>query len=347
MVNAIARQCLAGWFGGAVILLSVPAMADELSLTGYQRSDGAITVAYQGELVDPYFACKALLVARQTGLAVTPAVNAWVDWGLRHQGDDGRFSRFCVRSDGYVPCADADADDASLAVWIELLVSMAPADRDSSRWRESLAAASAQLSTLYDKERGLYLVSQQLRVALLMDNVEVYSALSALAAHHASTGNKVQAQAMWRESKRLRQAILRQFWQPARQSYRVSSQHLTQSGFYPHQVGQLYPLLAGITPVGHKPDEIYRRWMRQNRASWFAQAEHDYPWGLVALAGFQLGEHVPVCDWLKQGPALRHGAHWNVLEEVLYQGFSQQLPVGRSGQPCRADTAKTHMEKSE
>lgn len=60
--------------------------------------------------------------------------------------------------------------------------------------------------------------------------------------------------------------------------------------------------------------------------------------GIGAKSDRLLGETVPVCDWLNLAPALRHGAHWNVLEEVLYQGLSQRVRTQDTRYNCLPHT---------
>ena len=51
------------------VALVLPPCSGTLDLSGYQRSNGAITVHVGGDYVDPYFATKALIVARSFGSA--------------------------------------------------------------------------------------------------------------------------------------------------------------------------------------------------------------------------------------------------------------------------------------
>eukprot|EP00952_Eustigmatos_sp_NYUAD-ZCMA_P001332 5991-Eustigmatos_ZCMA.PRE.1 len=95
--------------------------AVELHMPGYQRPDGAITTYLSGDSIDPYFATKALLVAQDAGLDNAAAARRWINWLLPQQLADGRFERYCLKGERFLPCRPADADDALLATWMELL----------------------------------------------------------------------------------------------------------------------------------------------------------------------------------------------------------------------------------
>ncbi|WP_351012018.1 hypothetical protein, partial [Shewanella sp. S1-58-MNA-CIBAN-0166] len=81
-----------------------------------------------------------------------------------------------VKSGQYSSCAEADADDAMMATWIELLARFAPPEGLPAAWELSLNRAAAHLDALLSKPAGVYQISSTLHVALLMDNVEVHSA---------------------------------------------------------------------------------------------------------------------------------------------------------------------------
>ena len=316
--------------------------AIELSLAGYQRSDGAITVHYNGDRVDPYFASKALLAALDAGLDVRRASMAWIEWALPHQLSDGRFQRFCVKDDRYVACAPADADDAILAVWIELLAKLAPADGPSPAWESSLRNAYSYLTTLYDEKIGVYHISATEQVGLQMDNVEVYSALKAMSQlEPVHLGNGDEVRAIVNQAERLLGNIQRVFWQTQLQSYRVSTEAPVASNFYPDQIAQLFPMLVGM-PTPHRDEAaFFDSWIATNYKTWREQASFDYPWGLVALAANKMGFRHTVASWICLARPLRHGAHWNVLEEAVYQALSTQITTDTENTwPCNKGSAK-------
>ena len=169
------------------------------------------------------------------------------------------------------------------------------------------AEAEAALARLRDKTTGLYIVSPDLPYSLWMDNLEVWSALP---------------------SRALSQALLRHFWQPQAQRFRVSNQarHVERPDrFYPELTAQIFPLLLGWQPPDPAlrealaPAALYARWMRAHRAQWLAQMDHDYPWGLLALLAWQQGDLQTVRCWQQRTVHLRHGARWTVTDEVVAQ----------------------------
>lgn len=308
---------------GLSCLLAVPASAAEPFLLGYQRPDGAITVLLHGDVVDPYFAAKALIAADDAHADVQNAAIQWIEWLMPRQNPDGTFDRFCERNGNTAPCARADADDSALALWIELLTRYAPSGRMPSKWQSSLDKATASLARLYDSHRGVYQISSTLHVALLMDNVEVLDAMRALSAYYARTGDARTASKWQTAAERLARAIVKVFWSAGQ--YQPSTQHLADSAFYPTAVAQIFPILSDIGVPGQSNSAFYARWMKQNCQAWLDLPRHDYPWGLVALASQKFGDRAAIACWHAHSAPFRHGAHWNVLEEALFTSFEAQL----------------------
>ena len=312
-----------------------------LNLDGlYQRPDGAITVLINGDVVDPYFASKSLLAAADLKVDARRSADAWIVWLLAYQHADGRFDRYCIKAGQYARCADADADDAMMAVWIELLVRYAPPSGMTARWRESVDKAHRYLATLRDPRTGVYQISKTLPVALLMDNVEIYSAFRALADYRAKTHDAAGAKRARDDADALGRAIVTTFWNPER-GFRASTQVINDSDFYPTKVAQLFPMMSGMPVPGQDPVATYAKWMQENCKVWLAMPAHDYPWGLVALAAYKTGDIKTVECWHANAAPYRHGAHWNVLEETLYVTFELALhdPLAPAPAQCCTDKA--------
>ena len=309
----------------AILIVSVPAISAELDLSGYQRHDGAIPVHINGNSIDPYFATKALLAAHDAGINVHHSGVKWIEWALQHQRTDGGFDRFCRKDEEYIVCAPADADDAMMAVWIELLIKLTPSTGMPSSWQTSLRTANRYLTSLYNKSTGIYFISNTLRVGLLMDNVEIYSAQTTMGKFYFASGDTAQAQMATNQAEQLRKNIVRVFWQPRLKNLKVSTQKNTKSGFYPDQVAQLYPIIAHM-PIPRDKHAVYTQWMASNRQTWLERIDIDYPWALVALAADKMNDRDTVDCWLMYARPLRHGQHWNILEETLYQAFTVHTP---------------------
>src|SRR5882757_5271075 len=137
-----------------LLLAPSPAHASpqNLVLDLYQTPDGAITVNEHGNFVDPYFANRALTLADESGVDVRAIAERWIPWLMAHQLSDGRFERYC-KSGGsdWSPCKPSDADDAGLAVWLELLYRLAPQSGLPATWQVSAARANKYLGGLRDK----------------------------------------------------------------------------------------------------------------------------------------------------------------------------------------------------
>lgn len=346
MINSLWRDAKYLYLFLLLSGLASPLVAAELTLPGYQRGDGAIVLHYGGDRIDPYFASKALLVAKAAGLNVDVAAKAWVEWVITQQLEDGRFFRMCIDGANYLHCEKADADDALLAVWIELLLSIASEEGMPTHWHKSWQQASNYLfSLLFDRKRGIFYISRSERVGLLMDNVEVYSALNTTADYYARKGDAGRAQLMRQRATQLNKDIVQTFWQPQQHVFAVSTEEYEHHGFYPDAVAQLYPLLARMTAPGHDARSIYRDWMQEHQQAWLEQGKHDYPWGLVALLANQMEDRASVGCWIEHAQPLRHGQRWNVLEEVVFQGLNKddnkQQNMGK-GSSCLALPGSTH-----
>ncbi|KAI3590990.1 hypothetical protein D9X30_4475 [Cupriavidus sp. U2] len=305
-------------------LAHAPADAGELSLQGYQRPDGAITTYFGGDSIDPYFAAKALLAAQDAGGTMSAAAKRWIAWQLPRQHADGRFDRYCLKAERFVACQPADADDALMAVWMELLVRQAPSDGMPPAWQASFDKASAHIDTLRDAQSGVYYISSSLHVALLMDNAEISSAFKAASAYRRRLGDTAGATEWMRKAEQLDKDILRVFWRPG-QGYLVSTQPREQYEFYPDAVAQIFPILSDIRPP-NRPDALtYRLWMKEHRMTWLQMSEADFPWGLVALVADKMEDKEAISCWRIRSIQFRHGKHWNVLEEALYLAFVARL----------------------
>ncbi len=306
-------------------------------LSEFQRDSGAITLDTASPLVDPYFASKALLVAHASGLDVRAAAERWIDWLLAKQRPDGHFQRYTLHPEseverrGEIAGYDgADADDALLAVWVELLSRLAACDGGSPAalppaWVRSLKLATGALDELLDAGTGLYHISAQQPVALLMDNVEVYSAWRHAAAFYAACGEAGAAQSAQRRANDLAANIDRAFWQRAERRYSVSTQPREQLEFYPDGVAQVYPLLGDLPSRRSFESADFSAWLRRHGEAWRSSARHDFPWGLVAVAAQRAGSREVAACWLQQVRAARASYRWNVLEEAAYQGLQYEL----------------------
>ncbi|WER47977.1 hypothetical protein CupriaWKF_24500 [Cupriavidus sp. WKF15] len=306
------------------LLLCVNGHASELRLTGYQRSDGAITTYYGGDTIDPYFASKALLSASDIGLDARAAARRWIRWLLPRQLKSGQFERYCLVRGRFVGCRQADADDALLATWMELLVRFSPPEGMPPAWKRSFDMSSRYLDGLRDKRLGVFNVASDLPVALMMDNAEISSAFKAVARYAQATHDKEAAEQWTLKAQQLDRDILQVFWQPGR-GFAVSTQARDKTEFYPDTVAQIFPILSGIVPDNERASARYHAWMKQHRFVWLQMPETDYPWGLVALVADKMGDADAITCWRVRATQFRHGTHWNVLEEALYQAFESRL----------------------
>jgi hypothetical protein len=302
------------------MLTSIPC-GGTLDLSSYQHSDGSITVRAGGPFVDPYFPTKALIVAHDAGLDIRAPALAWIDWLRARQRPDGRFARYCGGTSTWTVCGEEDADDAMLALWMQLLYTMSPSEGLPGAWMATAIAAESYLDTVRDPSRGVYQISRAQPTALFMDNVEVYAALRESAAAWLRYGDQGHARRLAASADGLAVAIERTFRMGERSEFIASTQTRSTPVFYPDVVAQTYPWLLGFP--SHQPEHRheFRLWLRKYGDQW-TSAELDYPWGLVALTAAKVGERDPAVAWRRRVAPLRGTLRWNVLEEAAFQSLS-------------------------
>ena len=308
----------------ALILQPLPSFAQPLDLSGYQQPDGAITTEYNGDKVDPYFATVSLLIAGKSGLNIQKQGLAWVNWALQQQKPSGLFNRY-ERDNGSVwyACDRADADDAMLALWVDLLYKLAPKTMPTT-WKTSIDRAENQLSNLYNKELGIYHISADLPVGLLMDNVEIYNSFKNIALSQKKRGLFKQAIVYEAKMTALKTSILQVFSQNNDEIFLVSTQGKNGNDFYPDKVASVFPILYNLQG-DNKSKNIYTNWIQANNAQWFEQQKEDYPWGLVAVAALAMNDEDTAACWQNHATPMRYSKHWNVLEEVALQSVNSNL----------------------
>jgi hypothetical protein len=309
-----------------------------LMLFPYEQPDGAITVYPDGLVVEPYFAMRALLTAADLGLETDATARRWIAWQLLRLDEDSTFKKYC-RAPGamWVACGSVDADDATLALWIELLYKTAGPHALPSAWRASLVRSERALADLYDAQRGVYVVSRALPVSLFMDNIEVLSALETAVRANTVAGRRNAAVAARPRWIRLRAAIDRVFWNDSLGLYAVSTQaSRTGSAFYPDVVAQVFPAIFGHGSPREQPGPLVARWMAEHGREWIAEGTQEYPWGLVALAALRYGDQASTICWFGAAMSLRFGERWNVLEEAIYQALIPVVSIGGAPPPCAA-----------
>jgi hypothetical protein len=314
---------------------------EQFVLQNYRLPDGAVVLEINGNYVEPYFATKALLVAQDAGLDVRQPADAWIKWALAHERPDGRFDRYCHTPGGdWRSCGPADADDAMLALWLQLLYRCAPDSGLPLQWRESAARSRSQLTKLWNGRLKIYHISKRNHAALLMDNVEIYSALKDIAAAEDRFGDKQTAESTSRQAEALASGIREVFWDGRHHWFRSSMQK-DKPAFYPDVVGQVYPWLADL-PVPEDPRAAWKSWRERFGSAWLATKYDPYPWGLVALAAAKEGDDNTAVCWLARSQSLRYGVHWNVLEEAAYEGLARSLGGERvvSGAACSGMPAR-------
>lgn len=322
---------------GMVCCIWVSSLTAALNLECYQHTDKALSVHAGGDFVDPYFANRALITAQQLGMEIQPLAQDWIAWSLAHQLPDGRFARYCLKGEHtWQRCAQADADDAMLALWQELLYRVSPQQAQHGPWQNSVQRAQQQLADLYDRAHGIYLVSQTQRYGLLMDNVEIYAALRSISHQQHVLGATITAKATAEQADKLQRAINQVFWRDKWQAYAAATNDEEHRSFYPYLVAQVYPWLFGMpTPIDTQ--RAYQRWRTRHAEAWLSFQQDKYPWGLVAAAADKLGDSATAVRWVKHATKLRQTDRWNILEEAIFQALAEKYAI-----PFKVDCRRAH-----
>ena len=298
----------------------------------FQHSDGAIPIINNDDRVDAYFATKGLLAAHEAGLDIRKAGFKWVDWLLPRQKADGRFMRYTRQPNSsgvkvWKTTDIADADDALLALWMELLYTLTPAEGMPVSWQKSVALASDHLDSLRDK-RGYYYIARTNQVGLFMDNAEIYQSMVSIAREQGRLGYDEAAVTTAGVAAKLGASIQKVFWDKKLGEFRVSTQIIPDSKFYPRATAQVFPMLSGLDSPIASHAKVLDQWLEHHGNDWLTMRYDDYPWGLVAFAAWKVGDTNTALAWQNKNKALRYGDRWTILDEAIYQGLQANLPVG-------------------
>lgn len=288
----------------------------------YMRSDGSIMTLTSGQLVDPYFPTKSLLIALDSGMDVSKLGNEWIKWMLARQDANGLFSRYCFKEGEttYKACAEADADDSMMAMWMELLYRMAPRGGLPKEWKESADKAEYQLNRLYNPKSTIFMISQSNQVGLLMDNLEIYASFKQIERHAIRLGDGKKAVDYRGKAELLKIGIIGNFWDDKKKRFIASTQVRTVTEFYPDTVVQMVPMMHGFS-INKIPSEnvFYKNWMQHHRKEWFSLIGKDYPWGLLGILAENRKDYTTAGCWLKLAAPSRHSKVWNVMDETAFQ----------------------------
>jgi hypothetical protein len=300
-------------------------MAADFDLSKYQEADGAIVTWHGSGVVDPYFAMKALLMAKDAGLSIRKPAMAWVEWMLKMQRPDGLFERYKLdENKQWKSYAQADADDALLAIWIQLLHSLAPREGLPAAWQESAKKAEEQLEKLHNKESGIYHISEALPVGLLMDNIEIYTAFESIAKDLKRLGQHSRAKEYAQKADKLHQGILTVFNPTDSTQCLITTQTRTEKEFYPDKVAYIFSL-PYVLEDKKILVEKYKQWIRSHRKEWFSKLNDNYPWGLLAVISLAVGDSDTASCWRNMMLHQGERKFWNVMEEAALQHIEWKL----------------------
>lgn len=314
----------------AVIKTASPAKKIVFNLSGYQDQSGLIGTFENGDAADPYFGLYALELAHRAGLDVTAARNAFIEWGLKEQREDGRFERYCKEGKAWKACGRSDSDDATLSRWMVLLARASTQEPMPAAWQQSYDKAEATLAKL-KMSNGVYSVftpdtKGYAGYALFTDNVEVLNAFQTLAAIYEGKGDKAKAEKYAHQAQELTRVMHAHFGEdPLALKTLALGAKYDKIRFYPHKVAAPISWMEGY---GQASDAAWQQWLAGSQKDWKTNAQRDYPWGILAVSAMDAGRKDVACQWLKDYANYKvKNIRWNVLEEtsaqVLIERFTQ------------------------
>ncbi|MDO5626225.1 MAG: hypothetical protein Q4G71_16245 [Pseudomonadota bacterium] len=287
------------------------AWAEPPAPSAFRTADGSYVVTVGGDVTDPYFVNKALIIALESGMDVRVPVVAWLKWLLPRQRGDGGFDRFCGARDGrWRACMAADADDAMAATVIHLIALAARQGLlPPPLARQALTAsrkARTLLDRLLDSSNGLYRVFADRPVFYLMDNAEVHAAL--VAARDTAQADK------------LVQAMRKGFfvggrWHPAIPAYDKAS-------FYPHVLSHSYLWQGAIADRASAASDM-AGWLSQHSDAWLSRQGDRFAWGLVAWNISALAPAEAGC-WRQSIRPWSGRVGWTVLDAFVDQALESK-----------------------
>lgn len=287
----------------------------KLDLSGYADASGAITLQRYGSTVDPYFTLQALWLAKKQGMDISKYALPWAQWMAHGYTAMGHLGRYCRVNGPWQWCKEPDADDASLALWLQFLSDLPAKDKVSLQTSELQARARQDLNQLKNPQTGVYRISAHQANSLFMDNLEIWAT---------------------QPHENLARAISANFWDPVHKRFRVTTQadHAYPAHhFYPDAAAQIYPLLVGYPNVPGGARTHYRQWIKTHRKHWLSQTGNEFPWGVIAIVAWQQGDDLTVRCWQQAALPFRHSYFWTVTDEVV----AQLLPPLTSPFPNQKD----------
>jgi hypothetical protein len=316
-----------------IIFMMVTASSHATGLfSRFSRPDGAITVLPQGNLVDPYFTNKALIIAWEAGLDVSAITRNWLIWLLPRQRADGGFDRYCSEGATWYVCKSADADDSTAATFLHLNVLYSNALQRQKSIRSSTVAdlpvPAVELAVTTKKSigmllrlrttRGTYRAFADKPIEFFMDNTEVYASLIA-------TGRHVQAL-------QLKESMEKYFhvgsdWQPANEAYQKFE-------FYPSALATTYRWHTGLVDKGALESE-FGAWAKLWGAAWLNRSQDEYAWGLVAWGARSIADQHWIRCWRYKHDVVVRNLGWTIVDEAVDMGLAH-LGVQPVAQSCES-----------
>jgi len=282
--------------------------------------NGAITVFAHGDYVEPYTAIKALLIAHRLGVDVSAPASTLVHWLLAYQQANGPFPRICRSGSAeWLACGPADADDSLAVFWCTANSEILPDDRTlDASCRKSLE----NLATLWNPQLSTFRALFGQPVAYFADNVEVIGALDWLRLNKATAARYASELAKLPSRSVMMAALSHNYgFHPERTlEPQRASLPATPYAFYPYAVAPVYTWLYDLDngPVAIRN---WALWKKRYGRAWLKGETDHFPWGLIAVAAYKLGDLKTAEIWLGKSADWRQQGRWNVLEEGVRIGL--------------------------
>lgn len=308
-------NCVAPVLAASVWLASASASAAEVpDWRAFRTSDGSFVVEVGGDITDPYFVNKSMIVAMEAGLDVKVELRSWLNWLLPRQRRDGGFDRYCgARSGHWVACLPADADDSTAATTLHMLKLARDRNwisaKDAQRAHVAEMAAEGLLRSLRDDGNGLYRVFAQQPTYYLMDNVEVYEALKL----RKDSASAPLGRAIHKQFRR------GQLWEP-------SIPPMDRESFYPHALARSYLWHSGLLEPAESGADI-AAWLAHFSGTWLERKADHFAWGIVAWNIHRLAPAEAAC-WRQSVRVSQGEVGWTMLDAVADAALAHKaIPI--------------------
>ena len=257
--------------------------------------------------INPYFACEAMIgVISDKEKEHVEAAGKYLKWHTEALlEEDGIISDYKIEDGEFISKGKSDSFDSYAAEYLLLLAKYIEADGDLNvigDWEKAVTILSDRFEEV--SKHGVTYTSSEYRAAYLMDNTEVWNAVTEfgrvlsedeefkddedmkkLSNKYLKLGNKIG------------DSIENKFWLSDDEFYTIA---LTKDGdiygspdlneFYPDAIAQLYPAMMEVRPIGEREQDLYQKVCDHHSWEYDDIAETTFYWTEMSYAAVIHGD---------------------------------------------------------